>query len=361
MHSSVLPRAAALVAVGLVAACGQPAAVDPRTQIPLVQVVSARVDGQSQQSFTGVIAARTQSELGFRVGGKVIERLVDSGQQVKRGQPLMRLDPNDLALDVSAQAGAVDAARARSVKADADLARLDGLVQQGAISAQDYDLAIAAARGAKAELSAAVARADLARNADQYGVLRADADGVIVSRNADVGQVVVAGQPVLVLAKDGPREAAVTLPETVRPALGSESIALLYGDSGQSYQARLRELSHAADAQTRTFAARYVLSGAAAQAPLGSTVTVQLAGKSGGAQVIVPVGALYDRGQGAGVWVVSKDSRVVFRAVQVASVGQEAATLSSGLASGEQVVALGAHQLHDNEQIRTTPMQGEVQ
>ncbi len=149
MHLSVAPRLAVVLAGSMLAACGQPASVDPRTQIPLVQVATVQVGCEFRRRFTGVIAARVQSDLGFRVGGKIIERLVDTGQHVRRGDPLMRLDPNDLSLGVTAQQGAVEAARARSVKADADLARMEGLVQQGAVSAQDYDLAVEAARSAK--------------------------------------------------------------------------------------------------------------------------------------------------------------------------------------------------------------------
>ncbi len=361
MHLSVSPRFAVLLAGGVLAACSQPAAVDSRTQTPLVQIVTVRSDGTSYQRFTGVIAARIQSDLGFRVGGKVIERLVDTGQHVRRGDPLMRLDPNDLSLGVTAQQGAVEAARARSVKADADLARMDGLVQQGAVSAQDYDLAVEAARSAKAQLNAAVAQTDIAKNADQYAVLRADADGVVVSRIVDAGQVVAAGQTVVVLAKDGPREAAITLPETVRPELTSEALAAIYGDNGVTYPARLRELSHAADPLTRTFAARYVLSGAAAEAPLGATVTIRLDQKDRERETVVPIGALYDRGQGPGVWLLDKDNRIAYRAVKVTRVGDEAVTVSSGLSAGDRVVALGAHQLHDNEEVRIATLQGEAQ
>lgn len=360
MHLSVPPRFAVLMAGGLLAACSPPATVDSRTQSPLVQVVTVRSDETSYQRFTGVIAARVQSDLGFRVAGKVIERLVDTGQHVRRGDPLMRLDPNDLSLGVTAQQGGVEAARARSVKADADLARMDGLVQQGAVSAQDYDLAVEAARSAKAQLNAAVAQTDIAKNADQYAVLRADADGVVMSRVADVGQVVAAGQTVVVLAKDGPREAAITLPETERPELGSEALAALYGGNGVTYPARLRELSHAADPLTRTFAARYVLSGAS-DAPLGATVTIRLDQKDRERETVVPIGSLYDRGQGPGVWLLDKDNRIAYRAVKLMRVGEETVTVSSGLSAGDRVVALGAHQLHDNEQVRIAMLQDETQ
>ncbi|WP_144110292.1 efflux RND transporter periplasmic adaptor subunit [Paraburkholderia sp. BCC1886] len=357
MHRYVLHRAAALGVVGVLAGCGQSNTADPRTGPPLVESYTVQPAGTAERSFTGVIAARVESDLGFRVGGKIIQRFVDVGQHVHRGDPLMRLDPDDLSLGVTAQQGAVEAARARSVKADADLARLQGLVQQGAVSAQDYDLAVEAARSARAQLDAAQAQSGLARNADQYALLRADVDGVVLSRQADAGQVVNAGQTVLVVAQDGPREAFVTLPEMVRPSLGSDATATLYGDGKATYPARLRELSHSADPLTRTYAARYVLSGDAADAPFGATVTVNLPQAANTNAMTVPLGAILDRGRGPGVWLIGADEHLTYRAVQVSSAGAETATVTAGLAAGQKIVALGAHQLNDGEQIRVASQQ----
>lgn len=350
-HKAALFGAAGLL-VGTLTGCDPAHPTDPRVDPPLVQSWTVKPAGTANRSFTGVVSARVESGLGFRVNGKIIRRYVDVGQRVHRGDPLMRLDPADLALTVTAQQGAVDAARAKSVKADADLARLHGLVQQGAISAQDYDLAVEAARSAKAQLDSTFAQSDLARNADKYGILRADSDGFIVSRAADVGQVVAAGQTVLTLAQDGPHEALVNLPENIHPTLGSTASASLYGSSQDPFPVQLRELSRSGDPVTRTYAARYVLSGAGSAAPLGATVTVSLPQADSGDDMIVPLGALYDRGKGPGVWLIGSDSHLTYRSVAVKSLGTEMATISSGLTSGEKVAAIGAHQLTDNEQIR---------
>jgi biotin carboxyl carrier protein len=164
-----------------------------------------------------VVVARTQSDLGFRVQGKILERFVDTGQTVKRGQPLMRLDPADLKLQAVAQQQAVDAARARARKAISDEARYRGLVGAGAVSASEYDQIKAAADSAKADLSAAQAQANVAQNATGYAVLLADSDGVVMETLAEPGQVVSAGQAVIRLARAGQREALVQLPETLRP------------------------------------------------------------------------------------------------------------------------------------------------
>jgi RND family efflux transporter MFP subunit len=353
MYLPHLPRNAVLLASALLTACTKSAPVDPRTQTALVQAATVQRNTASQQRFTGVISAYVQSDLGFRVAGKITERLVNAGQHVKRGDALMQLDPTDFSLGVVAQQGSVEAARALSVKADADLARLDGLVQQGAVSAQDFDQAVEAARSAKAQLNAATAQTNISKNANQYAILRADADGVVVSRIADVGQVVSAGQTVVVLAKDGPREAEVMLPETVQPELGAGARAFLYGDEGEASTAKLRELSHSADPSTRTFAARYVLSGTAAHAPLGATVTVLLdPSTTQRGELSVPIGALYDRGRGPGVWLLNETGdHVTYRAVKVSDLSAESASISSGLAPGDRIVALGARELHDDQRV----------
>ena len=167
---------------------------DPRMQPPLVRIETVEISGQSKRSFTGVVAARVQSDLGFRVSGKVLGRLVDAGQTVKRGQALVRIDPTDLRLALRAHEEAVAAARARARQTADDEARLRGLVAAGAVSPSAYDKARAAADAARAELNAAEARADVARNETGYAVLLADADGVVVETLAEPGQVVGAGQ-----------------------------------------------------------------------------------------------------------------------------------------------------------------------
>jgi multidrug efflux pump subunit AcrA (membrane-fusion protein) len=142
----------------------------------------------------------------------------------------------------------------------------------------------------------------------------------------------------------------INLPEGVRPDLGTTALARLHGQD-HTNPARLRQLSDAADPASRTFEARYVLEGEAATAPLGSTVTITLVAKqaSPGQSVLVPVGAIYDRGNGPGVWIVDDKSEVKFRFVQIASIGQEEIVVSRGLETGETVVALGAHLLHEGE------------
>lgn len=340
------------------AACGEAtSSIDPRTRIPLVRVGAVEAAAQADRSFTGVVAARVQSDLGFRVAGKIVERLVDTGQTVKRGQPLMRIDPTDLRLATRARDEAVTAATARARQTAEDEARYRDLVATGAVSASAYDQIKAAADAARAELEAAQAQADMARNETGYAVLLADADGVVVDTLVEPGQVVGAGQVVVRLAHVGRREAVVDLPETLRPTVGSAGVATLYG-SGLSGAARLRQLSDAANPLTRTFEARYVLEGRLAEAPLGSTVSIHIPRDGAAPALQVPIGAIFDPGKGPGVWVVEGEPdadpgpRVTWRAVQVAGLGTETAAIAGGLSAGDRIVVLGAHLLKEGEHVR---------
>lgn len=355
-HSYPRMLASGLTAALLITGCSKPSVEDPRLQPPTVAVCHAKPAQATQRTFTGVVDARVVSALGFRVGGKVLERFVSVGQHVKKGQLLMKLDAVDLQLSVAAQQANVAAARARYIQTKADEARVAGLVKTGAISNQEYDLARASLDSSKALLEAAEAQAKVTNNASTYAELLADADGVIVKTTGEPGQVVSAGQMVIQLAQDGPREALIHLPEGLRPALGSAATAQLYGQKTPVYGAKLRELSDAADPTSRTFEARYVLEGDAAQAPLGSTVVVTLTTPQapGSLALSLPIGAIHDSGTGPGVWIVDESSSVKFRAVKVNRIGKDEAVLSSGVKPEETVIALGAHMLHEGQTIRIT-------
>ncbi|MBZ3927730.1 efflux RND transporter periplasmic adaptor subunit [Xanthomonas citri] len=337
-------------------ACGGKAQTDPRTAAPLVRVAAVGDAGAAVRTFSGTVAARVQSDLGFRVAGKVSERLVDAGQRVRRGQRLLRIDPIDLQLAARAQQDAVAAARARAQQTADDEARYRDLRGTGAISASAYDQIKAAADAARAQLSAAQAQADVARNANRYTDLLADADGVVMETLVEPGQVVAAGQPVVRLAHAGRREAIIQLPETLRPQVGSVAQASLFGDAAVTVPATLRQLSESADRLTRTFEARYVLEGALAQAPLGTTVNLRIADDTAiNARpcLQVPLAALFDAGKGPGVWViVGNPTKVSWRPVAVLGLDDDHANVAGTLARGERIVALGAHLLREGEQVR---------
>ncbi|MBR1250268.1 efflux RND transporter periplasmic adaptor subunit [Bradyrhizobium sp. AUGA SZCCT0169] len=324
---------------------------DPRQDPPIVRLVTAaRVTG-SERGFTGIIAARVQSNLGFRVAGKIVERLVNAGEQVKAGQPLMRIDETDLRLAVTAKRNAVAAARASFVQTEADEQRYARLVSSGWASRQRYEQAKAALDTAAAQLATAEADARVSENEATYSILVADA--AVVDTLGEPGQVVSAGQTVVRIAKAGPREAVVALPETIRPAIGSVAEASVYGADGRRDMAHLRQLSDAADAQTRTYEARYVLDGEAAAAPLGATVTIRLASQASQPEVQVPLGAVLDDGRKTGVWVLdSATSTVRFQTIKLVRLSGESAVVS-GLSSGDPIVSLGAHLLQEGARVRT--------
>lgn len=313
-----------------------------------IQVDSARHGADPAIRFTGVVRARTESNLGFRVGGKIAERLVNAGETVKTGQPLLKLDPADYQL-------ALLAARAVEKQTALELERIRVLVEKGAESRDSLERATAAS-----ETSAA--QAEQLANQAGYTTLVADADGVVMSTLAEPGQVVAAGQPVLVLARDGSREAAVDIPESSLSRIrGGQATARLYLNSELSVPAAFREISGVADPVARTYQARYVLDGEPARFPLGATVTVHIStgGEAARSTLEIPLGSLIDRGDGASVWVIDPaTSAVTKRPVVIEKLGAETASISQGLQVGDLVVSIGAHLLNAGEVVRLEKLSG---
>ena len=359
-HRNRVLLAAVATAIGLGSAAAislgsaEPVESDPRQGSPLVQIAIAKPARAAERAFTGVISARVQSNLGFRVPGKVIERLVDTGETVRAGQPLMRLDPTDLELALAAREKAVAAARALAVQVAADEARHRKLRKAGWSTQQKYDEVKSALDTANAQLAAAEAEAEVARNEVSYALLLADADGTVVETLAEPGQVVAAGQTVVKLAHVGPREATINLPETVRPAIGSPAQARLYGSSTAAAPARLRQLSDAADPATRTYEARYVLEGEAARAPLGATVTVRLSTSRGGRKPRKSRSARsMTTASRPASWVLDRrTSSVSFRRRAGSPARRGDRVLGAASASASTSWRLARHLLHEGERVR---------
>jgi RND family efflux transporter MFP subunit len=349
--SFVVLIASALVLAG----CTSGHASDRAEEGPLVRtVVAGGPDQAALRVFTGSVRARHESDLGFRVGGQITARLVNDGEHVRRGQPLFRLDATDYQLGARAAAAEVAAAEARHRFAAAERDRLLALAEGGAVSRSDAERVSAEAAAAGEALRAARAASQTASNQNRYTTLVADADGVVTFLRADVGQVVAPGQPIVRLARDGAREIEVALPES----LGGLDVGLVaqvrFLAGAETAPARLRELSGAADSVTRTFAARFALEEGAAP-PLGSTASVSIpaANEGGTSGIAIPLSALHDAGQGPGVWVVNPETQLVaWRAVRVASFGDDIVRIAEGLATGEIVVALGAHLLTEGQTVR---------
>lgn len=357
-------RAVCLVGVAMAAlalgACKPEAQADPRQAARIVQTALVEPAGAQRRAFTGVVAPRVQSDLGFRVPGKIVERFVDTGVTVRAGQPLMRLDRTDLDLAITARERAVASADAVQKQAAADEIRYRELRKAGWSTQQRYEQAKASLDTANAQLEAAKAQAQVSRNESAYSVLLADDDGVIVETLAEPGQVVTAGQIVMRLAHSGSREASVSLPESIRPDIGSDAEANLYGGEVKG-TAKLRQLSDAADPRTRTYEARYVLGGDAAKAPLGATVTVSLMLRGAGAASRVPLAALNEEGSGYFVWAIADGPKLERRPVKVDRLGADFATLADGVASGETVVATGGRFLREGDEIRIAGQKAAMQ
>lgn len=334
----------------LAAACTQAPAPPVAPQPPLVATAQAIPAGAGQLDLTGEVRARVEADLGFRVAGQIARRLVDPGQRVAAGQPLMALDPVDL--DLAARGAQADsaAAEAQALRAEADLRRAEQLAAGGWVSQARLDAARREAQAVRAQAAAARAVAGQAANARGYAVLRADSAGIVTAVLAQPGQVVAAGMPVVRLARAGAPEAAIDVPETLVRALPAEATAVAAAEPGRVFTARLRDVAGSADPASRTFAARYALADAGAL-PLGSTVTVRLATRAAADTLAVPIGALHDAGQGPAVWVVER-GQVRRRAVKLAALEEERALVSAGLAAGERVVALGAHLLREGQAVR---------
>lgn len=341
---------------------GHPAKAEPPRRLAAgrpVLVATVLPASGSSNAYTGAVAARTDSGLGFRVGGKIVERRVDPGDRVERGDTLLVLDGEDFELQLRAASSRLRAAESQLRQAQDDERRYRQLAADGAAAQRTLELATTSLRVARAEVAAARAETSQIENRRDYSTLLADGDGVITEVRVERGQVVAEGQLVVRLAHDGAREAVIDIPETQLARVADRARASALGNPEHGVEATLRELSAAADPVTRTFRARYVLAGDGASFPIGSTVTVRLASEAASELSRVPIGALHDPGQGAGVWRVGSDGRVHFAPVRVAELAQEHALVEGGVAAGDSVVALGAHLLHEGDLVRRVGDDGE--
>lgn len=348
---------------GLVAAsllttgCSEPPATPAAVKPVFVTTVAPGASGQTR-NFTSVVRARVESDLAFRTGGKVVERLVEVGDRVKAGQVLARLDPADYQLAVKAAADQVQAASVDAQQAASDEARLRRLLADGSVGAADHERQKARADAATARLDQARRQLELARNREAYAALVAPYAGVVTALRFERGQVVPEGQPVVSLAREGDNEVVVDLPEDwVGRARGLSATAAPWHDPKATVRLMLRELAPQASVQGRTYRARYA---AAAESraqlsalPLGSTMQLSLsAPQAGPATVALPVSALVKGSGPAGVWALdAKGSGLVFTPVQVVS-HDDATVQVTGLATGSRVVSVGAQKLDAGTTVR---------
>ncbi|MFZ5655551.1 MAG: efflux RND transporter periplasmic adaptor subunit [Pseudomonadota bacterium] len=347
-----LRRAAAgAVLLLLLAACAREQAPPPRPRP--VMVVRPGVAPGVADAYAGEIRAREESTLAFRVGGALVERRVDVGDRVRRGELLAVLDPGDLQAQARAAQARLVAAEAQLRRARADQARLATLGRDQLVSRSAVDAQNAAAAAAQGEVNAAHAALVVARNQAAYTQLRAPRDGVIAARQAEAGQVVAAGQPVFQLAADGGREVAFAVAENaVRAIRPGQAVQVeLWSRPGLRLPARVREVAPAADPATRTYAVRAALGDGAAGVDLGQSARVYLDGAAAG-PLAVPLAAVQRGPAGPSVFVLDpKTSTLRLRPVRTGPFGSERVPVLSGLSSSDWVVAAGAHLLREGMKV----------
>lgn len=306
------------------------------------------------EAFPGDVRARQESVLAFRVAGKIARRHVDAGARVKRGQVLAELDPEDLSLQVAAVRAQLAAAEANLATARAERDRYREMLERKLVSQSLYEAQQNAYKSAEAQVGQVRAQLDVSRNQAEYTQLRSPADGVIASRHAEAGQVVAAGQAIFTVAADGEREIAISLPEQgiSRFEVGQPVLVELWSRPGVRVPGTLRELSPAADPQTRTYAARVSFDAAASGAELGQSARVY-AGQASDSTLSVALSAVTAENEQPFVWVVDPKSGQVHRTpVQLGPYGETRVPVVSGLGAQDWVVVAGVHLLRDGQRVR---------
>lgn len=349
-----LSGAALALCLGL-SACGQKeSAPEP------VRAVRTVVVGEQGQvpgpAHAAEVRARTESTLGFRVGGRIDSRSVNNGDAVSAGQTLARLDASDLRLGQDAAQAAQRAAQTNLDQLDADLRRYRELREQGFIGAAELERREAAVKAARAQLDQARAQSSVQGRQADYAALVAPASGVVTAVLAEPGQVVSAGAPVLRLALDGPRDAVFSVPEDRLPAVralqgraGALSVRL-WGAS-EDLRATVREVAAAADPVTRTFLVKADLGAAAVR--LGQTATVSLPTAGPALGLRLPLTAVVERQGGSGVWRFDRAAgRVHLVPVTVGSADGNTVLIAGGLKPGDEVVIAGTHVLTEGQAVR---------
>lgn len=306
--------------------------------------LSAATDARS---YTGTIKARYESDLGFRVSGKIVERLVNIGDQVTPGMTLARLDATDYRLSLESAEAELKAAESSLKQADADEERYAALNKKTWVSDASYDQKKAAADEARGRAERANRALALAKNQLAYTDLVATEGGVITALPVEVGQVVGVGQLIVRVARLDELEAVVSIPESrIDGDRKSAATVTLWADADRVYEAKLREVSPQADPATRTYQARYSLQEPDAAIALGKTATVHLLSQGAGERAKLPLAAVFkDQGQPS-VWLIDEvHGRLIKKGVEVSSWTETSAIISSGLAAGQKIVAAGVHKL----------------
>lgn len=346
-------RSMLLIGMAFLAGCSKaPPAPEPVRAVKVVTVGAST--NAFDLEFSGDVRARVESTLGFRVAGKLINRPVEIGQRVKAGQLLAQIDPQDYRVNADAAAAQLVAAQSARDLAEADLKRYQGLFDQGFISAAELERRATSAKSAQAQWRQAQAQNTVQGNQSNYTQLLADGAGVITSVDATAGQVVAAGQPVVRLALDGPRDVYFSVPEDklslLKPGV---SVDVRQWNDGKKLEATVRDVSASADTVTRAFMVKAALP-KETDPVLGSTVTVSLRASVANAapRIKLPTSALRTEAGATSVWLLDAATMTVkAQAIQVSTADGNDAVVDAGLQNGDQVVVSGVHVLSAGQKV----------
>jgi RND family efflux transporter MFP subunit len=341
-----------LCAFSVLSACSKPAPVEE--PVRAVKLMTVGLDApHAGIEYAGEVRARVESNLGFRVAGKITRRNAEMGQHVKAGQVLAQLDAQDYQLAVEAGRAQLAAAATNRDLAAADFRRYQDLRQQNFISSAELERRETTLKAAQAQWDQARAQLSGQGNQAEYTHLVADVSGVVTAVDAEVGQVVAAGTPVLRIAQDGPRDVVFSVPEDKVQALpvGSAAQVTLWA-SQRSLNGTVREVAASADPVTRTYSVKLGLDAKEAL-PLGATVSVSVSPLAHAQAVLkLPTSALLRDGNSSAVWVLDAPSMTVqLQPIEIATADGNAVIVRSGLTPGMQVVVAGVHVLQPGQKV----------
>jgi RND family efflux transporter MFP subunit len=336
------------------AGCGKEEA-RPEQAHPVRVTAAVLSDQRLHASYSGDVRARYETDLGFRVGGKILARQAEVGSAVKSGEVLARLDPQDLQLNVLSARSQLEAARSDYEQARADLERYRNLLKKRFISEAEFDRRENQYRVAKAKLEQAHAQVGVAQNQGAYATLRSDGDGVITAILAEAGQVVAAGQTVMRMARGDEREVVISVPENRLGELkaANDIRVHLWADPSVSYKGKVREVSPGADPVTRTYTVKISVLDTDPRVRLGMTANVLLGSTLAEQAIELPLTALYRKEGGAAVWVVDAATGTVkLVPVRLGEYHENTFTVLDGLKAGDLVVTAGVHKLIPGQKVK---------
>ena len=341
-----------LVAVALTG-CNDKVAQKPAESRPVL-VATVHYEAESpERSFVGTIKPRIETDMGFRVPGKVAKRLVEVGQSVDVGQPLATLDEVDLKLQAEQAEAELRAATGVLAQAGAAEQRAKDLRVKGWATDAQLDSAKAAADEARARLNRAERSVELTNNSLSYATLVADSRGVVTATLVEPGQVVASGQTAIRIARFAEKEAVVAIPETLLGrAKDGVATVTLWSDPDRKYAARLREVAPSADPATRTYLAKFSLPDAGDDVSLGMTATLTLADRQTERVARLPLSALYSQGSSPSLYVVDDKGEVALKPVTVKSYDSNCVVVSGGVEEGAKIVVLGVQKLDPSQKVR---------